>query len=282
MSAAIFIHRLQKGFLSLQLNAVWGTLPYMKHETQQTVLVTGASQGIGEAIATHFAESGYRVVLSARNASKLKVLAEKTGGHAYPMDVSNGDQIRETIQRIESEIAPIDILVSNAGIAVSAPLADTTVEDWDQMIAVNLSAGFHLCQAVLPGMAARGFGRVIFIASNAGLVGYRYTAGYCASKHGTIGLMRGLAAEYCQEDLTINAICPGFVETQMTENAVAKIQASTGRSAEQARAALEKMNPQKRLIQCDEVAHLTLSLAAHGARGIHGQSIALDGGQVQH
>ncbi len=254
----------------------------MKQETQQTVLVTGASQGIGASIGAHFAKAGYRVVLSARNASKLTALANKIGGHAYPMDVSSGDQIRETLQRIETEVAPIDILVSNAGIAVSASMSQTSVEDWDSMIAVNLSAGFHLCQTVLPGMEARGFGRVIFIASNAGLVGYRYTAGYCASKHGTIGLMRGLAAEYCQEDLTINAICPGFVETQMTENAVSKIQAATGRSAEQARAALEKMNPQKRLIQCDEVAHLTLSLAAHGARGIHGQSIAIDGGQVQH
>ena len=161
-------------------------------------------------------------------------------------------------------------------------MAETRVEDWNQMMAVNLSAGFHLCQALLPGMAERGFGRVIFIASNAGLVGYRYTAGYCASKHGTIGLMRGLAAEFCQENLTINAICPGFVETQMTTNAVEKIQAATGRTADEARSALEKMNPQRRLIQCDEVAHLTLSLAAHGARGIHGQSIAIDGGQVQH
>ena len=254
----------------------------MKQETQQTVLVTGASQGIGEAIATRFAAAGYRVVLSARNATKLAQIAARINGHSYAMDVADAVQIRDTIQRIEAEVAPIDILVSNAGIAVSASMAETRVEDWNQMMAVNLSAGFHLCQALLPGMAERGFGRVIFIASNAGLVGYRYTAGYCASKHGTIGLMRGLAAEFCQENLTINAICPGFVETQMTTNAVEKIQAATGRTADEARSALEKMNPQRRLIQCDEVAHLTLSLAAHGARGIHGQSIAIDGGQVQH
>ena len=254
----------------------------MKHEIQQTVLVTGASQGIGAAIATSFSEAGYRVVLSARNESKLTALADRIGGHAFPLDVSNGEAIEAVMQRIEAEVAPIDILVSNAGIAVSAPLAGTTTEDWDKMIAVNLSAGFHLCKAVLPGMLERGFGRVIFVASNAGLMGYRYTAGYCASKHGTVGLMRGLAAEYCQENLTINEICPGFVETQMTTNAVEKIQAATGRSPEEARAALERMNPQRRLIQCDEVAHLALSLSAFEARGIHGQTIAVDGGQVQH
>ena len=266
----------------MQLHAFWGTLPYMKHETQQTVLVTGASQGIGAAIAARFSKANYRVVLSARNQTKLDALAAEIGGNVYPMDVSDGDDIRATVRQIEAEVAPIDILVSNAGVAVSAALVDTQVEDWDRMLAVNLTAGFHLCQSVLPGMAERGFGRVLFVASHAGLMGYRYTAGYCASKHGTIGLMRGLAAEYGQENLTINAICPGFVETQMTADAVQKIQAATGRTAEQARAALERMNPQRRLIQCDEVAHLALSLAAHGARGIHGQAIALDGGQVQH
>ena len=254
----------------------------MIEEKQQTVLITGASQGIGADMAATFARAGYRVVLSARNQEKLDLLTEEIGGHAYPLDVSNPQQIRDTVARIETEVAPIDILVSNAGIAVSAPFSQTETEDWDRMLSVNLSAGFHLCQAVLPGMLDRQFGRVIFVASNAGLVGYRYTVGYCASKHGTIGLMRGLAAEYAQENLTINAICPGFVETEMTENAVKRIQASTGRTASEARAALARMNPQRRLIQCEEVSHLALSLSAVGARGIHGQTIAIDGGQVQH
>ncbi|MGB0646163.1 MAG: SDR family NAD(P)-dependent oxidoreductase [Bradymonadia bacterium] len=254
----------------------------MKQEKQQTVLVTGASQGIGASVARAFAEQGYSVVLCARNLSKLEALAAEIGGHAYALDVADGTAVTQVLDQVEREVGPIDILVSNAGVAVSATLTETTDEDWAKMLGVNLTGGFYLCRRVLPGMAERGFGRIIFIASNAGLMGYPYTSGYCASKHGTIGLMRSLAAEYARENLTVNAICPGFVETEMAQGAIDNIERRTGRSAEKARAALERLNPQRRLIQCDEVAHLALSLGADGARGINGQAIALDGGQVQH
>jgi 3-hydroxybutyrate dehydrogenase len=254
----------------------------MKQEKQQTVLVTGASQGIGAAVAHAFAHAGYRVVVCARNLAKLKALAADINGHAYALDVSDAKAVTQVLSQIEADLGPIDVLISNAGVAISASLSDTSDDDWSKMLAVNLSGGFYLCRHLLPGMQKRGFGRVVFVASNAGLIGYPYTSGYCASKHGTIGLMRGLAAEFAREDLTINAICPGFVETEMAQNAISNIENRTGRSAEVARAALEKINPQRRLIQCDEVAHLALSLAHKGARGVHGQAIALDGGQVQH
>jgi NAD(P)-dependent dehydrogenase (short-subunit alcohol dehydrogenase family) len=254
----------------------------MKHERQQTVLVTGASQGIGASVARAFAEQGYLVVLCARNLSKLEALAAEIGGHAYALDVSDGAAVEAVIDRIERDVGPIDILISNAGVAVSATLTETTDDDWAKMIGVNLTGGFYLCRRLLPGMAERGFGRIIFVASNAGLIGYPYTSGYCASKHGTIGFMRSLAVEYARENLTVNAICPGFVETEMAQGAIENITRRTGRSTEKARGALERLNPQRRLIQCDEVAHLALSLSDSGARGINGQAIALDGGQVQH
>lgn len=254
----------------------------MKQEKQQTVLVTGASQGIGAAMSRAFADAGYRVVLCARNESKLEALAAEINGHAYALDVSNPQEVERVLSQVEADLGPIDILVSNAGVAISASVTETSDADWSKMIAVNLTGGFYLCRRLLPGMKDRKFGRVIFVASNAGLIGYPYTSGYCASKHGTIGLMRGLAAEFAMENLTINAICPGFVETEMAQNAISNIENRTGRSADVARFALEKINPQRRLIQCDEVAHLALSLAHSGARGVHGQAIALDGGQVQH
>ena len=254
----------------------------MKQEKQQTVLVTGASQGIGAAVARAFADSGYRVVLCARNLSKLEALATEIGGHAYALDVSDNQAVSRVLTQVEDDLGGIDILISNAGVAISASVTETSDDDWSKMLAVNLTAGFYLCRHLLPGMKQRKFGRVIFVASNAGLIGYPYTSGYCASKHGTIGLMRGLAAEFALENLTINAICPGFVETEMAQSAISNIENRTGRSADVARAALEKINPQRRLIQCDEVAHLALTLAHSGARGIHGQAIALDGGQVQH
>ncbi len=254
----------------------------MKQEKQQTVLVTGASQGIGAAIARAFADAGYTVILCARNQVKLEALAAEIGGHAYTLDVSDPQEVDRVLQKIEADLGHIDILISNAGVAMSASVTETSDADWSKMIAVNLTAGFYLCRHLLPGMKARKFGRVVFVASNAGLIGYPYTSGYCASKHGTIGLMRGLAAEFALENLTINVICPGFVETEMAQNAIANIENRTGRSADVARSALEKINPQRRLIQCDEVAHMALSLAHPGARGVHGQAIALDGGQVQH
>jgi NAD(P)-dependent dehydrogenase (short-subunit alcohol dehydrogenase family) len=174
----------------------------------------------------------------------------------------------------------VDVLVNNAGVAESAPLARTSDASWSRAIDVNVTAVFRLCRAVLPGMAARGWGRVITVASNAGLTGYAYTSAYCASKHAVVGLTRALAAEFARKGVTVNAVCPGFVDTEMTERAVANIVATTGRDAVEARAALAGLSPQKRLMTPDEVAHAVFALVPHEARGINGQAIALDGGQV--
>ena len=186
------------------------------------------------------------------------------------------------VDRVESECGPIDVLVSNAGVAMSAPLHKTSDADWARTIGVNLTAGFLLTRRVVPGMVQRGRGRVIYVASNAGLSGYSYTSAYCASKHGIVGLMRALAVENARSGVTFNAICPGFVETDIVRETIATIQKTTGRDADAARRALEKMNPQGRLIQVDEVVHAVMALVEEGARGINGQAITIDGGQVMH
>ncbi len=243
-------------------------------------LVTGASRGIGAAIGAALAADGHRVAWAARDRIALERLVDAHGGLAVPMDVTDEASVQGGLDLVAAELGPVDVLVNNAGVAESAPLARVTDESWERTLAVNLTAPFRLTRAVVPGMVARGFGRVVFVASNAGLTGYRYTAAYCASKHGVVGLMRALAAELATTGVTVNAVCPGFVDTDMSAAAIARIQRATGRSAEAARGLLEDLNPQKRLIQPDEVAHAVRMLLGDAARGIHGQAIAVDGGQV--
>ena len=254
----------------------------MNTENKQVALVTGASRGIGEAIARELAAAGYLVACTARNAAAIEKLANDIGGLAVPFDLMDAEATADGLARIEAELGPIDILVNNAGIAESAPVDKVTDDAWNRIMEINLTAGFRLTRACVPGMIERGWGRIIFIASNAGLRGYAYTAAYCASKHAVIGLTRSLSEELARNGITVNAICPGFVETDMARDAIDRIEETTSRDQAGARKALERMNPQNRLIQVDEVAHLTLSLIADGARGINGQAIAVDGGQVMH
>ena len=254
----------------------------MDTHTSRIALVTGASRGIGAEIARALAAAGHRVVCAARSKDAIQSLADEINGLAVVLDVSDGDSINGAVQTVEERWGPVDILVNNAGIASSAPFTAFEDAEWDRIIAVNLTGGFKLTRRVMGHMAQRRWGRVIFVASNAGLTGYPYTSAYCASKHGVIGLMRALSAEYARTGVTVNAICPGFVETEMARNAIDQIEATTDRTAEQARHSLEKLNPQKRLIQVDEVAHCCTSLVADGARGINGQTIVIDGGQVMH
>ncbi|MCA9547346.1 MAG: SDR family oxidoreductase [Myxococcales bacterium] len=246
----------------------------------RTVFITGASRGIGAALARGLAADGHRVALAARDGDALVELAAETGGLAVPLDVTDGAALPAAVAAAEAALGPIEVLINNAGVSGSAPLARTDDALWARTLAVNLEAPFRLCRAVVPGMVERGFGRVIFIASNAGLTGYAYTSAYCASKHGVIGLCRALAVELARSGVTVNAICPGFVDTPMAQAAVDTIARTTGRDPAQARQALERLSPQRRLIEPAEVVHAVRSLLPEAARGINGHALALDGGQT--
>jgi NAD(P)-dependent dehydrogenase (short-subunit alcohol dehydrogenase family) len=178
------------------------------------------------------------------------------------------------------EVGRVDILVNNAGIAESAPIAKTDDATWDRIMEINATAPYRLIRALVPAMVAAGEGRIVNLASNAGVSGYGYTSAYCASKHAVVGFTRGLAVDLARTGVTINAVCPGWVETDMARAAVARIVAKTGRSEAEARGTLEAMSPQRRMIQPEEVAHVVAMLCAPEARGIHGQAIVVDGGQV--
>ncbi len=239
-------------------------------------LVTGGGRGIGAAIARTLARAGARVVVCGRNQADLDVIAKEITGVAIKLDLMD----RTATDEVLSSVGHVDVLVNNAGAAESASLEKTTDELWDRIMEIDATAPFRVARALVPGMIKAGWGRVINIASNAGVSGYAYTSAYCAAKHAMVGFTRGLAIDLARTGVTINALCPGWVETQMVEEAVTRIANKTGRSLEEARTSLASMSPQKRMIEPNEVAHATLMLCAHAARGIHGQTIVIDGGAV--
>jgi 3-hydroxybutyrate dehydrogenase len=248
-------------------------------------LITGASRGIGAAIARALAGAGAAVTLAGRGGDALDALAAElcARGHAVhvvSMDVTDEAAVRAGCAGAEAALGAIDVLVNNAGVAESAPFPRMDRDHWERMLAVNLTGPFLCCRAVLPGMIDRSFGRIVNIASTAGLRGYAYVAAYSAAKHGVIGLTRSLALETARRGITVNAVCPGYTQTSMLERTIANIQAKTGRTAEEARAELVRGNPQGRLIQPEEVAATVLWLCAPGSESVTGQSIALAGGEV--
>ncbi|UQA55018.1 SDR family NAD(P)-dependent oxidoreductase [Polyangium aurulentum] len=246
----------------------------------KTALVTGGGRGIGRAIAERLAREGARVAVSGRTQSEIDDVARAVNGVAIAMDAADRASMRAGIEAIGEKVGDVDVLVNNAGFAESAPFARTSDEMWDSLFEVNVTSAFLLTRALVPGMIARGFGRVVNIASNAGLSGYAYTMAYCASKHAMIGMTRALAVEIAATPVTVNAVCPGWTNTRMVQEAVDRISRKTGRASETAKKALEDMSPQRRLVEVDEVAHVVAMLCAPEARGVHGQAIPIDGGQV--
>jgi NAD(P)-dependent dehydrogenase (short-subunit alcohol dehydrogenase family) len=241
-------------------------------------IVTGASRGIGLAIARSLLAQGARVTLMARDAAALQAAATGLGdGVAWrTVDVSDEASVAEAFARAGAA----DILVNNAGQAASSPFLRTDARQWQRMLDVNLTGAYHCTQAALPAMLDAGWGRIVNVASTAGLTGYRYVAAYCAAKHGLVGLTRALALELAAKGVTVNAVCPGYTETDIVQDAVANIVRKTGRTVEQARAELAAGNPQGRLVQPDEVAHAVAMLCMPLASAINGQAIAVAGGEV--
>jgi NAD(P)-dependent dehydrogenase (short-subunit alcohol dehydrogenase family) len=249
----------------------------MQHLAGKLALVTGGGRGIGASCARSLAAAGAKVVVCGRTQADLDAVAKEIDGIAIACDVADRDATERMLRELPGRV---DVLVNNAGVAESASLEKTTDEMWDRIIELDATAPFRLTRALVPTMVMAGWGRVVNIASNAGVSGYGYSAAYCAAKHAMVGWTRALAVDLARSGVTINALCPGWVHTRMSQEAVARIAAKTGRSAEEARATLEAMSPQRRMIEPDEVAYAAVMLCADAARGIHGQTIVIDGGAI--
>ncbi len=248
----------------------------------KTAVVTGGGQGIGAAVARALADAGASVLVSGRTLSKLEVFANKLrkdGRNVWgaACDVSDPAAITRLAAVAKEKLGPVDILVNNAGIAESASLARTSLEDWEKMIRVNATGPFLCLQAFLPDMLERKWGRVVNVASVAGLEGARYIAAYVASKHALVGLTRAAAAELKGSGVTVNAVCPGYVDTPMTDTTIANIVRKTGKTADEARAALLATMPGGRIISPDEVAAVVLAQITDEAGDRNGEAVIIDG-----
>lgn len=238
------------------------------------VLVTGGGTGLGRDLARGFAQAGAEVVVAGRRREPLEATAAATGARWVQGDVTDPGSVAAMFDAA----GPCDIVLANAGAAESAPLARVTLDDWNRMLAVNLSGVFLTFQEGLRRMGP--WGRLIAVASTAGLRGYAYVAPYAAAKHGVVGLVRSLAIEVARKGITANALCPGFLDTEMTARSVASIREKTGRGEAEAREALAALNPQKRLIAPAEVTAAALWLCGPGSDGVNGQAIAINGGEA--
>jgi NAD(P)-dependent dehydrogenase (short-subunit alcohol dehydrogenase family) len=244
--------------------------------TERLVVVTGGGKGIGRAIVESFATNGDRVVAVGRDHEAIEATAAACGDavRGEVCDVTDEAAVASLVDRIGA----VDVLVNNAGVSATAPLERTTLADWQAQLDVNATGAFLCTRAVVPGMVERGTGRIVTVASTAGRVGSRYTAGYTASKHAAVGLMRAVAAEVGGTGVTANAVCPTFVRTNMTQRSVQRIAATTGRTEAESEAAMIATATLGRLLEPEEVAFAVAFLAAPQAAAINGQTLVLDGG----
>ncbi|MFG5381446.1 SDR family NAD(P)-dependent oxidoreductase [Yoonia sp. R2-816] len=239
-------------------------------------IVTGGGTGVGADIAQRLAKAGYTVTVMGRSEKPLQ-----SQDLPYQIcDVTDRDAVKRAFDAARADNGPIDVIVANAGAAHSVPFAKMTPDDLTAMLDVNLTGVFNVWQEALPDMKAAGAGRMIAIASTAGLKGYPYVSGYCAAKHAVVGLTRALAIELAATGITVNAICPGFIETPMLDRSIANIVSKTGMTEEDAAKSLTKGNPQRRFIQTDEVAETVLWLCSDAARSVNGHALSISGGEI--
>jgi NAD(P)-dependent dehydrogenase (short-subunit alcohol dehydrogenase family) len=253
-----------------------------KHHLEGThALITGGGTGIGAAIAVRLGGAGARITVVGRRPEPLqKVAGGLKTAQAVPFDVTDEAEVEEGLATATGHFGPVDILVNNAGAAESSPFDRTTVGTWRAMLEVNLTGTFLVSREVLPAMVERGWGRIVSIASTAGLKGYAYVAAYCAAKHGVVGMTRSLALEVARNGVTVNAVCPGYTETELLAESVAGITAKTGASEDEARTQLLESNPQGRFVSPEEVAEAAAWLVGPNTDAINGQTIAVAGGEV--
>ncbi len=246
-------------------------------------VVTGAGRGIGRAIAIALADAGAAVIISARNTAEIEDVARAivdAGGRAVaiPCDVTDENAVAQMASDAAAHFGSVDILVNNAGVGHSALLHRTTLEDWDRVMRVNATAAFLCMRAFMPAMVAGKWGRIVNVSSVAGLSAQRYISAYAASKHALIGLTRAAAAESAGSGVTVNAVCPGFADTAMTDRSVSNVMRQTGRSADQALALVLATTGQTRLVTPAEIARAVLALCEPGSDAMNGEAIIIDGG----